>query len=159
MIYILYWTTKKHQKNISRPVHSKLKKIQGLAQKFKDFSRKNGIQGPFKDFPWNSRIQKFPRLCQNPVKGNLVLWTCEIHGAQDIISMKKLRFPSHPRAKERCQCHWVILDYSSIYAVQLHIINNNKYKTDEVTPPHLLSTWLDGSRHSTERLCYLVTHW
>ena len=51
MIYILYWTTKKHQENISRPVHSKLKKIQGLAQKFKDFSRKNGIQGPFKDSP------------------------------------------------------------------------------------------------------------
>jgi len=25
--------------------------FQGLAQKFKDFSRKNGIQGLFKDFP------------------------------------------------------------------------------------------------------------
>ena len=48
MIYILSWTNKKHQTILSRPLHSKLKKIQGLAQKFKDFSRKNGIQGLFK---------------------------------------------------------------------------------------------------------------
>ena len=33
------------------PLNSQLKKIQGLAKKFKDFSRKNGIQGLFKDFP------------------------------------------------------------------------------------------------------------
>ena len=51
MIYILSWTTKKHQTILPRPLHSKLKKIQGLAQKFKDFSRKNGIQGLSKDFP------------------------------------------------------------------------------------------------------------
>ena len=30
MIHILSWTTKKHQKTLSRPLHSKLKKIQGL---------------------------------------------------------------------------------------------------------------------------------
>ena len=30
MIYILSWTTKKHQKTLSRPLHSKLKQIQGL---------------------------------------------------------------------------------------------------------------------------------
>ena len=30
MIYTLSWTTKKHQKALSRPLHSKLKKIQGL---------------------------------------------------------------------------------------------------------------------------------
>ena len=29
--------------------------FQGLAQKFKDFLRKNGIQGLLKDFPYNSR--------------------------------------------------------------------------------------------------------
>ena len=46
MIYILSWTTKKHQKTLSRPPHSKLKKIHGL----------------FKDFPQNSRT--FPRLCE-----------------------------------------------------------------------------------------------
>ena len=51
MIYILSWTTKEHQKTLSRPLHSKSKKIQGLVKKFKDFSRKNGIQGLFKDFP------------------------------------------------------------------------------------------------------------
>ena len=43
MIYILSWTTKKHQNILSRPLPSKLKKIQGL---FKDFAK---IQGPFKD--------------------------------------------------------------------------------------------------------------
>ena len=30
MIYTLSWTTKKHQKALSRPLHSKLKKLQGL---------------------------------------------------------------------------------------------------------------------------------
>ena len=39
MIYILSRTTKKHQKTLSRLLHSQLKKIQGL----------------FKDFPYNSR--------------------------------------------------------------------------------------------------------
>ena len=34
MIYILSW--KKHQKTLSRPLHSKLKKIQGI---FKDLHR------------------------------------------------------------------------------------------------------------------------
>ena len=62
MIYILSWTTKKHQKNLSRPLHSKLKKIQGLFKdlhrnlrtfqgkmEFKDFSRPSPkIQGLFK---------------------------------------------------------------------------------------------------------------
>ena len=33
------------------PLHSKLKKTQGVAQKFKDFSGNNGIQGLFKDYP------------------------------------------------------------------------------------------------------------
>ena len=51
MIYIPPWTTKKHSKTLSRPLHSKLKKIQGLAQNLKDFSRKNGIQEIFKDLP------------------------------------------------------------------------------------------------------------
>ena len=52
MIYILSWTTKKHQKNLSRPLHSKLKKIQGL---FKDLHRNlrtfQGLPFEFKDFP------------------------------------------------------------------------------------------------------------
>ena len=50
MIYILSWTTKKHKKILSRTLRSKLN-FQGLAQKFKDFLRKNRIQGLFKDFP------------------------------------------------------------------------------------------------------------
>ena len=37
MIYILSWTTKKQQKKLSRLLHLKLKNIQELAQKFKDF--------------------------------------------------------------------------------------------------------------------------
>ena len=62
MIYILYWTIKKHQKTLSRLIHSKLKKIQGLFKdlhrnlrtfqgkmEFKDFSRTSPkIQGLFK---------------------------------------------------------------------------------------------------------------
>ena len=48
MIYIPPWTTKKNLKTLSRPLHSKLKKIQGLPQNLKDFSRKNGIQRIFK---------------------------------------------------------------------------------------------------------------
>ena len=43
MIYILSQTTKKHQKTLSRPLHSKLKKIHGL---FKDFPK---FQGLFQD--------------------------------------------------------------------------------------------------------------
>ena len=35
----------------------------------------------------------------------LVLWTCEIQGAPHVISMQKLRFPSHPRANVRRQGH------------------------------------------------------
>ena len=36
MIYILSWTTKNHQKTLSVPLNSKMKKIQGL---FKDLHR------------------------------------------------------------------------------------------------------------------------
>ena len=60
MIYILSWTTKKHQKILSRPVHLKLKKIQGL---FKDLHRnlrtfqgKNEIQGLSLKFKQFSRL-------------------------------------------------------------------------------------------------------
>ena len=62
MIFLLSWTSKKHQKTLSRPLHSKLKKIQGLFKdlhrnlrtfqgkmEFKDFSRTSPkIQGLFK---------------------------------------------------------------------------------------------------------------
>ena len=62
MIYILPSTTKRHQIILSRPLHSKLKKIQGLFKDlhrhlrtfqrkmgFKDFSRTSPkIQGLFK---------------------------------------------------------------------------------------------------------------
>ena len=62
MIHILSWTTKNHQKTLSMPLTSKLKKIQGLFKalhknlrtfqgkmEFKDFSRTSPkIQGLFK---------------------------------------------------------------------------------------------------------------
>ena len=62
MIYILPWTKKKHQKTLSRLLHSKLKKIQELFKDlhrylrtfqgkldFKEFSRTSPkIQGLFK---------------------------------------------------------------------------------------------------------------
>ena len=64
MIYILSWTTKKHQNILFKPTHSKLRTFlrtfQGLAQTFKDFSRKNGIHG-----------EEFSRLCRPCV--NLLL--------------------------------------------------------------------------------------
>ena len=50
MIYILSWTTKKHQNTLFRPLRLKLKKIQGV---FKDLHRNLRIcQGKmeFKDF-------------------------------------------------------------------------------------------------------------
>ena len=59
MIYILSWTTKKHQKILSRLLHSKLKKIQAL---FKDLHRNlRTFQGKmeFKDFSrTSSKIQR-----------------------------------------------------------------------------------------------------
>ena len=59
MIYILLGQPRKrHQKNSFQATTFKVEEnsrtFQGLAQKFKDFSRKNGIQGLFKDF---SRLQ------------------------------------------------------------------------------------------------------
>ena len=52
MIHILSWTTKNHQKTLSMPLNSKLKKIQGLFKgkmEFKDFSRTSPkLQGLFK---------------------------------------------------------------------------------------------------------------
>ena len=37
------------------------------------------------------------------IEGSPVLWTCEIQGAQHMISMKKLKFSSRPRTKVRRQ--------------------------------------------------------
>ena len=68
MIHILSWTTKKQQKNTFQATRFEVKEnsrtSQGCAQKFKDFSRKNGIHGLFKDFPQTSRTF---RDCVNPV--------------------------------------------------------------------------------------------
>ena len=49
------WTTKKHQKTLSRPLHSKLKKIQGL---FKDLLRNLRI------FQGKMEFKDFSRLCE-----------------------------------------------------------------------------------------------
>ena len=52
MIYILSSTTRKALKNTFQATAFKVEEnsrtFQGLAQTFKDFSRKNGIQGLFK---------------------------------------------------------------------------------------------------------------
>ena len=54
MIHILSWTTKNHQKTLSVPVNSKLKKIQGLfKEKWKSRT--------FQDLPLKSK--DCPRLC------------------------------------------------------------------------------------------------
>jgi len=53
MIYILSSTTRKALKNTFQATMFKVEEnsrtLQRLAQKFKDFSRKNGIQGLFKN--------------------------------------------------------------------------------------------------------------
>ena len=54
-IYILSWTTKKHQKILSRLLHSKLKKIQGL---FKDLHRN------LRTFQGKMEFKDFSRLCK-----------------------------------------------------------------------------------------------
>ena len=48
MIFILSWTTKKHQKTLSRPLHSKLMKIQGLFKEKWNPRISPKIQGLFK---------------------------------------------------------------------------------------------------------------
>ena len=55
MIYILSWTSKKHQNILSRSLHSQLKKIQGL---FKDLHRN------FTTFEGNMEFNDFSRLCE-----------------------------------------------------------------------------------------------
>ena len=49
MVYILSWTTKKHQKILSRQLHSKLKKIQGLFKEEWNSRTSLKIQGLFQD--------------------------------------------------------------------------------------------------------------
>jgi len=81
MIHILSWTTKNHQKTLSRPLHSKLKKIQGLfndlhrnlrtfqgKMEFKDFSRPSPkIQGLFKTVPTLSKIGLYSTHRNGPI--------------------------------------------------------------------------------------------
>ena len=55
MIYILSWTTKKHQRTLSRPIHSKVKKIQG---RFKDLHRN------LRTFQGKMEFMDFSRLCE-----------------------------------------------------------------------------------------------
>ena len=55
MIYILSWTTKKHQKILSRPLRSTLKKIQGL---LKD------LHGNLWTFQGKMEFKDFSRLCE-----------------------------------------------------------------------------------------------
>ena len=50
MVYILSWTTKKHQKILSRQLHSKLKKIQGLFKEEWNSRTFPGLPLKFKDF-------------------------------------------------------------------------------------------------------------
>ena len=59
MIYILSWTTKKHQNTLSRPLHSELKKIQGLFQEKWNSRTFQGLPLKFKDFS---------RLCEQAAK-------------------------------------------------------------------------------------------
>ena len=67
MIYILSWTTKKHQKTLSRPLNSKLKKIKGL---FKDLHRNlRTFQAKmeFKDFSRTFEDRRNPVMQYVPI--------------------------------------------------------------------------------------------
>ena len=58
----------------------------------------NGLMPPPKIMGTDTRLQ----CCAlRNVEGSPVLWTCEIHGAQHMICMQKLRFSSCRRAKVR----------------------------------------------------------
>ena len=55
MIYILSWTTKNNKKTLSKPLNSKLKKIQGV---FKDVHRN------LRTFQGKMKFKDFSRLCE-----------------------------------------------------------------------------------------------
>ena len=55
MIHILSWTTKEHQRTLSKPLNSKLKKIQGL---FKD------LHNNLRTFQGKMEFKDFSRLCE-----------------------------------------------------------------------------------------------
>ena len=54
-------------------------------------------------FSYTLVVMTHERLCSVKIESSPVLWTCEIQGAQYMISMKKLRFSSHSRTKVRHQ--------------------------------------------------------
>ena len=55
MIYILSWPNKKHQKTLSRSLHSNLKKIQGLF---------NDVYRNLRTFQGKMEFKDFSRLCE-----------------------------------------------------------------------------------------------
>ena len=71
MIYILSWTTKKRlKKKLSRPLHSKLKKIQGLPLKFKDFSR------PCEPCDWSFKQEAGCIIYRSDLCCERTTWSC-----------------------------------------------------------------------------------
>ena len=54
-------------------------------------------------FSYTLVVMTHERLCSVKIESSPVLWTCEIQGAQYMISIKKLRFSSHSRTKVRRQ--------------------------------------------------------
>ena len=90
MIHILSWTTKKHKKKLlSRPLHSKLKKIQGLFKEKWNSRTFQGLPLKFKDFS--------SRLCE-PCNGGVVGHIAKRQSLQVSISPEKFSSPPfvHP---------------------------------------------------------------
>ena len=81
MIYILSWTTKKHQKNLSRPLHSKLKKIQGL---FKDLYRN------LRTFQGKMEFKDFSRLCEPCLH-----ITLNVKSKKTTVNHNRVQYPGH----------------------------------------------------------------
>ena len=163
MSYDLYFVldnqkaSKKSFQATTFKVEENSRTFQGLAQKFKDVSRKNGIQGLFQDFP---KIQGLFKTAWTLWKGTWCSETVKSMVPSIWFLWKSLGFQvTREQKKGGSALGDIRLQPHICCTVTQNKINNNKYKSDEVTPPHLLSTWLDGSRHSTKRLRYLVTHW
>ena len=104
MIYVVSWTTKKRQKTLSRPLHSKLKKIQGL---FKDLHRH------LRTFQENMEFTDFSRTfqdCASPVKG-----TMEIEGSQPTPFLP----PTPPSLNSRVTITFNFAHYTTIIHIML----------------------------------------
>ena len=61
------------------------------------------------------------------IEGSPVLWTCEILGAQHIISMEKVTFSSRPGANLVAKGYRTLLVLTALYLLQIWLMLNKYY--------------------------------